>query len=90
MTLNVPRFGLWTGSSVQRLSAFYSAANRIGGQGDGPANFGSGETGCQLQRLSEEAIAEQNRDFVAPIRRQREPATANLGLIHHIIVHQRR
>ena len=64
----------------------FTRANGIGGHRDCPANIRSRKAGRQGQRAGKQAIAEQNRDLVAPIAGQRQPPPANFGFIHDIVV----
>ena len=50
---------------------------------------GVGKAGRQLQRLREQAVAEQHGDFIAPIRREGELAAPDFRLVHHVVMHQR-
>ena len=76
------------------VSALEGLADLAGAHGLGRARHEGahrlrGHIGRQLQRLGKETIAGEHGNFVAPIGRERGPAAANLGAVHHIIVHQR-
>ena len=68
----------------------FARADGIGGHRDCPANLRGREAGRQRQRVGEQAISKQHGDVIAPVGRQRQPAPANLGFIHHVVMHQRR
>ena len=67
----------------------FPGTDRLGCSGNSPADFRSGKTGGQLQRVREQTIAEQNGNLIAPVRRQRGPLPAQQRFIHHIVMNKR-
>ena len=68
----------------------FPGTNRVRRHRHAAADFRSGKARRQFQCLGKQAIAKQHGDFVAPIGRQRGPVAADLRLVHHIVMHQRR
>ncbi len=75
-------------AAMLRLQNF-AGANRVRRHRDGAANFRRRKTGGQFQRLRKQAVAEQNGDFISPIRRERQFAATDFRLVHHIVVDER-
>jgi hypothetical protein len=67
----------------------FTGANGVRGRRHRAADFRRWKIRRQLQRLREEAIAEQHRDFIAPIRRERGPAAPDFGFVYHVVVNER-
>ena len=63
-----------------------AGANIRGGAGDAPGDFAVGEVGGKLEGMGEEAIAQEDRDGVAPLGIDGGLGAALLGAVHDIVM----
>ncbi len=67
----------------------FAAANVVGRLGDLARDRGIGESAAELERVAEEAIAKEHRQFRAPFRDSGRLAAPFAGAVHDVVMNQR-